>query len=60
MGRPGVVPVFVGNISFDTTEEMIRDIFCEVGPVIAVRCALLPLSRPVSHVRQAGDRQGHG
>ncbi len=37
MGRPGVVPVFVGNISFDTTEEMVRDIFAEVGPVVAVR-----------------------
>ena len=37
MGRPGVIPVFVGNISFDTTEEMVRDVFAEVGPVVAVR-----------------------
>ena len=37
MGRPGVIPVFVGNISFDTTEEMVREVFAEVGPVVAVR-----------------------
>lgn len=37
MGRPGVIPVFVGNISFDTTEEMVRDLFVEIGPVVAVR-----------------------
>ena len=37
MGRPGVIPVFVGNISFDTTEEMVRDVFAEVGSVVAVR-----------------------
>ena len=37
MGRPGVIPVFVGNISFDTTEEMVRDVFAEIGPVVAVR-----------------------
>ena len=32
-----MIPVFVGNISFDTTEEMVRDVFAEVGPVVAVR-----------------------
>ena len=36
-GRPGVVPVFVGNIGFDISEDQIRDIFQEVGPVVAVR-----------------------
>ena len=31
------IPVFVGNISFDTTEAMVRDLFSAVGPVLAVR-----------------------
>lgn len=39
MGRPGVVPLFVGNISFDTNETMLHALFSEVGPVMAVRCA---------------------
>ena len=36
-GRPGVVPVFVGNLSFDTSDEMVRELFSEVGHVVAVR-----------------------
>jgi cleavage stimulation factor subunit 2 len=51
MGRPGVVPVFVGNISFDTTEDMIRDIFAEVGPVVAVRFATS---------KESGKPKGYG
>ena len=31
------VPVFVGNISFETSEAMVRDLFSSVGPVMAVR-----------------------
>ena len=51
MGRPGVVPVFVGNISFETTEEMVRDVFSEVGPVLAVRFAT---------ARDTGKPKGYG
>ena len=32
-----MVPVFVGNLSFDTSDEMVRDLFSEVGHVVAVR-----------------------
>jgi RNA recognition motif-containing protein len=31
------IPVFVGNISFETSETMVWDLFSSVGPVMAVR-----------------------
>ena len=31
--------VFVGNVPYDATEERLRDMFSEVGPVHAFRCA---------------------
>ena len=38
MGSPPY-SVFVGNVPYDATEERLRDIFSEVGPVHAFRCA---------------------
>jgi len=37
MSRARPIPVFVGNISFDVSEAMVRDLFSTVGPVLAVR-----------------------
>lgn len=50
-GRPGVVPVFVGNIGFDISEDQIRDIFQEVGPVVAVRFVV---------AKDTGKAKGYG
>ena len=30
--------VFVGNVPYDATEERLKDMFCEVGPVASFRC----------------------
>jgi len=43
--------VFVGNISFDTTDEMVREVFAEVGPVLAVRLVL---------DKETGKAKGYG
>ena len=30
--------VFVGNVPYDATEERLKDMFSEVGPVTSFRC----------------------
>lgn len=37
MGRPPGTTVFVGNISYETTEEQLRDVFSQVGNVVSFR-----------------------
>ena len=37
MGGPPY-QVFVGNVPYDATEERLRDMFSEVGPVHDFRC----------------------
>lgn len=37
MSRRGKSTVFVGNISYDTTEEQLRDTFAQVGTVVTFR-----------------------
>ena len=41
MGGAGGPPynVFIGTVPYDATEERLRDMFSEVGPVHALRCA---------------------
>lgn len=36
-GRPVGTTVFVGNISYDTTEEELREVFSQVGTVVSFR-----------------------
>ena len=43
--------VFVGNIPYDATEEKLKDIFCEVGPVQSFRLVC---------DRDTGDPKGYG
>ncbi|CAH1798142.1 unnamed protein product, partial [Owenia fusiformis] len=43
--------VFVGNISYDTTEEQLREIFSQVGPVISFRLV---------YDRETGKPKGYG
>ena len=37
MGRPPGTTVFVGNISYDTNEDQLKDVFSQVGNVISFR-----------------------
>ena len=52
MGRGGPpYSVFIGNVPYDATEERLRDMFSEVGPIHDLRCvprgsrAIFPPSR---------------
>jgi RNA recognition motif-containing protein len=39
MGRGGPpYSVFIGNVPYDATEERLRDMFSEVGPIHDLRC----------------------
>ena len=37
MGRPPGMTVFVGNISYETTEEQLKEVFSQVGNVLSFR-----------------------
>lgn len=37
MGRPPGTTVFVGNISYDTTEDQLKEVFSQVGNVVSFR-----------------------
>lgn len=37
MGRPPGTTVFVGNISYETTEEQLKDVFSQAGNVLSFR-----------------------
>lgn len=43
--------VFVGNIPYEATEEQLKDIFCEVGPVVSFRLV---------YDRETGKPKGYG
>ncbi|KAL5240127.1 hypothetical protein ACI65C_007537 [Semiaphis heraclei] len=43
--------VFVGNIPYEATEEKLKDIFCEVGPVISFKLV---------YDRETGKPKGYG
>lgn len=43
--------VFVGNIPYEATEEKLKDIFCEVGPVISLKLVF---------DRESGKPKGYG
>lgn len=38
--RPPSSSVFVGNIAYDQTEESMKKLFEQVGPVESFRCAI--------------------
>lgn len=50
-GRPPGTTVFVGNISYDTTEQELKEVFSQVGPVLKFR--------PV-YDNQTGRAKGYG
>ncbi len=33
----GAVPTAVANVAFETTEEQLRAVLCEVGPVVSLK-----------------------
>jgi len=37
MGRPPGTTIFVGNISYDTTEDQLKEVFSQVGNVVSFR-----------------------
>lgn len=43
--------VFVGNIPYEATEEQLKDVFCEVGPVVSFRLV---------YDRETGKPKGYG
>ncbi|GAB6020256.1 Cleavage stimulation factor subunit 2 [Chamberlinius hualienensis] len=50
-GERSMRSVYVGNISYGATEDQLRDIFSEVGPVINFR---------LMYDRQTGRPRGYG
>lgn len=50
-GERSVRSVFVGNIPYDATEEKLKDIFAEVGPVVSFRLV---------YDRETGKPKGYG
>ncbi|KAI0561475.1 RNA recognition motif containing protein [Gracilaria domingensis] len=51
MGRPPGTTVFVGNISYDTTEEQLNEVFSQVGNVVNFR---------LMHDNETGRAKGYG
>lgn len=51
MGRPPGTTVFVGNISYDTTEEQLHEVFSQVGNVVNFR---------LMHDSETGRAKGYG
>jgi cleavage stimulation factor subunit 2 len=50
-GERSIRSVFVGNIPYDATEEKLKDIFNEVGPVVSFRLV---------YDRETGKPKGYG
>ena len=49
--RPPTTTCFVGNVAYGVTEDQLRELFREVGPVKSFRCATLPTEGCVLSVR---------